>query len=229
MMLHRAISRMASLPLIALAVPGLLGAQGGEKVAGNVAILEKSGKRSADLAHAVVWLEGRNAPAARPSRRDIQTETKQFLPRVLVVPVGSTVGFPNHDPFNHNVFSISDDAAFDLGLYGRGETRVTEVRRAGIVRVYCNVHPRMSAFLVVRDNALFTQPAADGSWVVSDVPAGEYTLRVWHERGGESSRVVTVPPGGLDGVTLQLDARGYSYKPHLNKFGKPYDPEGRRY
>jgi plastocyanin len=229
MTLHRAISRMMVLSLVSLAAPALVGAQGGERVAGNVALLEKRGKRSTDLAHAVVWLEGRGAPAARPVRRDIQTETKQFLPRVLVVPVGSTVGFPNHDPFNHNVFSITEGAAFDLGLYGRGETRLTEVRQAGIVRIYCNVHPRMSAFLVVRDNAHVTQPAADGSWTLDAVAPGEYTLRVWHERGGESSRVLTVPPGGLQGISLELDARGYAYKPHLNKFGKPYDPEGRRY
>lgn len=229
MTLHRASSRLVVLGLVALAAPMRAGAQGGGSVTGNVVILEKSGKRSSDLAHAVVWLEGRGTQAARPVRRDIQTETKQFLPRVLVVPVGSTVGFPNHDPFNHNVFSITEGAAFDLGLYGRGETRLTEVRQAGIVRVYCNVHPRMSAFLVVRDNAHFTQPAADGSWTLGAVSPGEYTLRVWHERGGEASRVVTVSPGGLQAVSLQLDARGYAYKPHLNKFGKPYGPEGRRY
>lgn len=229
MTLHRAISRMVVLSVIGLAAPAQVGAQGGESVVGNVVILEKSGKRSTDLAHAVVWLEGRAARTARPVRRDIQTGTKQFVPRVLAVPIGSTVGFPNHDPFNHNVFSITEGAAFDLGLYGRGETRLTEVREAGIVRVYCNVHPRMSAFLVVRDNAHFTQPGADGSWALDGVSAGEYTLRVWHERGGESSLVVTVPPGGLQGVAVQLDARGYAYKPHLNKFGKSYDPEGRRY
>ena len=78
---------------------------------------------------------------------EISTAEKAFSPHVLVLPVGSTVAFPNHDPFNHNVFSLSEEQPFDLGLYGRGEARSIKLERAGIIRVYCNVHSQMSALL----------------------------------------------------------------------------------
>jgi hypothetical protein len=87
----------------------------------------------------------------------------------------------------------------------------------------------MSAFVVVRDNEWYTQPSADGTFRIARVPPGKYRIRVWHERGGEAEQEVTVPAGGLDGVALALDATGFKFKQHLNKFGKPYDNEGRRY
>ena len=202
-------------------------AQSGAEVKGNLAITEKRGKTATDVADAVVWLEG--GGAARPRKAEIATEKKKFLPRVLVVTTGSSVSFPNHDPFNHNVFSLSDEDPFDLGLYGRGETRIAQFSKPGIVRVYCNVHAQMSAFVVVRDTEWFTQPAADGSFRIGPVPAGKYRLRAWHERGGETSQDLEVPAAGLANVALELDASGFKFKPHLNKFGKPYDNEGRRY
>ena len=139
------------------------------------------------------------------------------------------MAFPNHDPFNHNVFSLSPEARFDLGLYGRGESKSTVLSRAGIVRVYCNVHPNMSAIVVVRDNPFYTQAAADGSFTIKDVPPGTYVLHAWHERGGETTRQITVPATGLDNAAVQLDARGYRFVQHLNKFGQPYTQQGRRY
>ena len=95
-----------------------------------------------------------------PVQAEIGTADKAFSPHVLVVPVGSTVSFPNHDPFNHNVFSLSEENPFDLGLYGRGETRSVRFTRPGIVRVYCNVHAQMSALVVVRDSPV-VRPAAE--------------------------------------------------------------------
>jgi hypothetical protein len=145
------------------------------------------------------------------------------------VPVGSTVSFPNHDPFNHNVFSLSEEQPFDLGLYGRGETRSVRFTRAGVIRVYCNVHAQMSALIVVRDGPHFAQPEGDGSFVLPQVPPGRYLLHAWHERAPELTQPLEVPPGGLADIELRLDARGYRFKPHLNKHGQPYPQEGRRY
>src|SRR5205085_7860224 len=132
-------------------------------------------------------------------------------PRVIVVPVGTTVNFPNLDPFNHNVFSSDSMNSFDLGLYGRGEAANHRFTRAGLVRVYCNIHPRMSGFVVVRDNAWFAQPGADGSFTIANVPPGTYTIKTWHERGGETSQQIRVPAGGLTGLQLSMDASGYAY------------------
>ncbi len=148
---------------------------------------------------------------------------------MVVTPVGSTVVFPNHDPFNHNVFSLSEENPFDLGLYGRGETREVRFARPGIVRVYCNVHAQMSAIVVVRDNPWFVQPSGDGAFALPSVPPGRYRLHVWHERAPEVTRDVEVPADGVAGLTVELDARGYQFKPHLNKFGQPYPQQGRRY
>src|SRR5712691_13360360 len=120
------------------------------RVAGRVTLLEKGGKSSPDLGAAVVYLEGSAAGgAARPVTVDIAINDKEFVPRVVVVPVGSTVRFVNHDPFDHNVFSASEGNAFDLGQYGRGEARGWTFATAGLVRIFCNVHPRMVAYVQV--------------------------------------------------------------------------------
>jgi plastocyanin len=197
---------------------------------GRLTLLEKGDKQAEDVGQAVIWLATKTpVPAPAPVRAEINTADKEFSPHVLVLPVGSTVTFPNHDPFNHNVFSLSEENPFDLGLYGRGETRTVKFSRAGIVRIFCNVHPQMSALVVVRENPYYSQPSSDGSFTIDGVPAGRYVLHAWHERASEVSRDLTVPVQASDALNLQLDARGYKFKPHLNKFGRPYPQQGRRY
>src|SRR3954470_572983 len=197
-------------------------------VRGRLTLLEKGNRPGDDVGTAVVWLEG-GGGRATPVQAEISSADKAFSPHVRVLPVGSTVAFPNHDPFNHNVFSLSEEDPFDLGLYGRGEARSVRFTRPGIVQIYCNVHAQMSAIVVVRDNSWYSQPQSDGTFSLASVPAGMYTLHAWHERVPEVTRQVQVPAGGLTDLTLALDARGYQFKPHLNKFGQPYPQQGRRY
>jgi plastocyanin len=201
----------------------------GVTVTGQVTLLDKGDRPPSDVGQAVLWLSGDQAPAGAPTTVEIATEDKQFVPRLIVVPRGSTVAFPNHDPFNHNVFSLSVEAPFDLGLYSRGQARSVVFARPGIVRVYCNVHAQMSAIVVVRDNPYFTQPSSDGSFTISGVPPGRYVFHVWHERAAEVTRDLEVPPAGIGDLHVELDARGYRFVPHLNKEGKPYRQQGRRY
>jgi len=198
-------------------------------VRGHLTLLEKGSRSGDDVGTAVVWLEGGPGDRRAPIQAEISTAEKAFSPHVLVVPVGSTVAFPNHDPFNHNVFSLSEEQPFDLGLYGRGEARSIRLERAGIIRVYCNVHSQMSALLVVRDGPYFVQPSGDGSFLLPTVPPGHYILHAWHERAPEVTRPLDVPAAGLTDVAIELDARGYRFKPHLNKYGQPYPQQGRRY
>jgi plastocyanin len=198
-------------------------------VSGRVTMLNKENQSGDDVGQAVIWL---NAPRGQPRpavTTDVGTSDKEFSPHLLVVPVGSTVSFSNYDPFNHNVFSLSEENPFDLGLYGRGEARSVRFEKPGVVRVYCNVHAQMSALVLVRDSPWYTQPASDGSFSLNSVPAGDYTLHAWHERAPEITRPLTVPPEGVERVGLELDARGYEFKPHLNKHGQPYPQQGRRY
>ena len=184
-------------------------------------IAEAGGKAASDVGNAVVYLEGR-APRGNPVHAEMTLDGRSFLPRVTVVPVGSTVVFPNRDPFNHNVFSLSEGNGFDLGLYGRGQKEEHRFRRAGVVTVYCNIHPKMVGFILVRDNAYFTQPGADGSFTIPDVAPGTYTLHLWFERASEATQEIVVPDGGLAGLDLTLDASGYRYVQHKNKYGQEY-------
>jgi len=191
------------------------------QVSGQVTVTEAGGRPASDVGNAVVYLEGRG-PRGTPVRVDVTLDGRSFSPRVVVVPVGSSVRFPNRDPFNHNVFSLSDPNDFDLGLYGRGESGEHRFRHPGLVRLYCNIHPQMSGFVVVRDNAYYTQPGADGSYTIPNVAPGTYTLHVWHERAPEVTREITVPPGGLTGQDAALDASAYHPVAHKNKFGQEY-------
>jgi len=193
------------------------------EVSGRIVILEKGNKPSPDLGDAVLYLEGSGltVAVARPVTVEIAITDKAYAPHVLVVPVGSAVRFPNHDPFNHNVFSQSEPNQFDLGLYGRGEAKSQTFANPGLVRVYCNVHPRMVAYIQVMGNRYYAQPGADGSFTMANVPPGQYRLHVWHER--VPAEVVTdITAGSGDALQITLDARGYRWEPHRNKYGKNY-------
>jgi plastocyanin len=217
------------LALAGLAVAVLAWVARPAEVTGRVTMLDKSDQGGDDVGQAVLWL---SRPAAQPRpavSTEIGTSQKEFSPHVLVVPVGSTVSFPNHDPFNHNVFSLSEENPFDLGLYGRGEVRSVRFDRPGLVRVYCNVHAQMSALVLVQDSPWYTQPSSDGSFSLGAVPPGTYTLHAWHERASEVSRPLEVPAEGLEALAVELDARGFQFQPHLNKHGQPYPQQGRRY
>jgi plastocyanin len=215
---------MAGLVLAAIA-----GAAPSAAVSGRVTMLDKENQPGDDVGQAVIWLSGVSTQPRPPVQTDMGNSGKEFSPHVLVVPLGSTVSFSNYDPFNHNVFSLSEENPFDLGLYGRGESRSVRFDKPGLVRVYCNVHAQMSAAVLVRDTPWYTQPATDGSFVLSGVPVGNYTLHVWHERAVEVTRPLTVPAEGVEQLEVELDARGHEFKPHLNKHGQPYPQQGRRY
>jgi plastocyanin len=212
-----------------LPVPASLAAQAGT-VSGRVSLTERGDRRAPDLGQAVLWLTGGHAPEGEPQTVEMATERKEFVPRLVVVPRGSTVAFPNHDPFNHNVFSLTPNATFDLGLYGRGEARQVTVQQPGVIRVYCNVHAQMRGLIVVQETALYTQPGSDGSFRLDQVPPGDYQLHAWHERGAaEVTRAVRVGASGANVGVLEIDARGYRFVQHRDKEGKSYSDRSRRY
>jgi plastocyanin len=204
-------------------------------VGGRVTVLEGEGRLAQDVGDAVVWLVPARVDtihAVEPRSVSIQTSDKEFRPHVVVVPAGSRVAFPNSDPFDHNVFSRTPEGAFDLGRYGRGRTRSTTLPQAGIIRVYCNIHAHMSAIVVVRDNPYYARPLADGSFTIRGVPPGTYTLHAWHERARAfRSRTIRVRGRRVRDVLVELDARGYEFVQHVNKYGQPYSRtrRGRRY
>jgi plastocyanin len=205
--------------------------QGQGVVSGQVAILERPGEVSEDLANTVVFLEPvttGKTKAPSPTNTTIALEKRQFSPRVRVIVEGSRIEFPNQDPWNHNVFSKSN-GGFDTGVFGRGKTKDQKFDQAGVYSLYCNVHPRMTAFVIALKTPYFTQAGADGRYSLANIPAGQYTLNVWHDRATLVTKEVTVPAAGLANLRTDLDARGYKFVQHKNKFGQVYTSTGERY
>ena len=188
---------------------------------GTVAVLEKDGKRAQDSDDAVVWVEGPKV-RVRPAGATVTMKSKAFVPRVTVVSVGGKVEFPNQDSIFHNVFSVSGENRFDLELYKKPKSGFKVFEQPGVVRIYCNIHPQMSGFVLVRDNPFWARVSADGSFSIPDVPAGTWVLKAWHERSGESAQTVHVTETGALQASFSLDASKYKRAPHKNKFGKDY-------
>lgn len=137
----------------------------------------------------------------RTMHGEITQEHEAFIPRVLPVTRGSTVDFPNADPFFHNVFSLSGAATFDLGRYPQGKSMSRTFSKAGLVKVYCHIHSQMTATILVLDHPYFAVPDLDGSFTLPNVPPGRYAIVGWHERVGERTAAVQVE----DGRTATID------------------------
>ncbi len=216
--------RLAMIGLLLTGVVGDLVAQG--VVAGRVVLLERNGRVSHDLGNAIVQLEPldviRRERNDAPAFAEIDMRSREFVPRVQLVRVGGRVGFPNSDPFSHNVFSNSALGAFDLGLYRSRVTRTSAFNRPGVYAIYCNIHARMVSFVVAVATPFVARVGRDGRFTIAGVPAGSYRIRAWHERAPELTRIQDIPALGVSDVALTLDARGYEEKPHPNKFGAPY-------
>lgn len=180
---------------------------------------------------AVIWLspvDPSELPPLTPGSFTLLQKDKVFSPHLLVVPVGSTVSFPNADPFFHNVFSLFDGRRFDLGLYESGSSRGIVFSREGVSYIFCNIHSEMSAVVISLTTPLFSVVNSHGAFHIKDVPDGEYDLHLWVEGLRQSvldqkTRRVNVTQGKLDLGEIHLDPPHHSQ--HLNKFGRPYDIE----
>lgn len=216
----------------ALLLPALLPVSvSAATVSGKVAFVSKRGQ-SPVVTETLVWLEpAARVAARRPATFQMVTRGKTLLPHVLAVPLGSTVEFPNDDPISHNLFSLSAGNNFDLGLYRRGAGKAYKFDKAGLVNVYCNVHPQMSAVIHVMTSPYYAFADAAGTYSLEDVPAGKYRLVAWNEQGGMSESPLEVSSGGqvTGAVALTLDSRNFRQQTHLNKEGKPYSPVTREY
>ena len=121
-----------------------------------------------------------------------------FLPHVLAVDAGAVVDFPNNDATYHNVFSLSKINKFDLGRYARGKSKSVRFDRPGVVRIFCDIHSHMSAFVLVFSHPYYSTAQADGRYRIDNIPAGTYTVSAWHEGDVRDTRTVTIPAQGGD-------------------------------
>jgi plastocyanin len=147
----------------------------------------------------VVYLEGAGPVASpdsgEPVTMQIEQQDRRFVPDLLVVPVGSTVLFPNMDPIFHNIYSLSKPKSFDLGSYDRGQTRRVVFPKPGIVEIYCHLHPNMAATVLVTSNRWFARPDSAGHFRIPNVPPGQYTVVAWHKSSGVFRKKITVEAG----------------------------------
>jgi plastocyanin len=157
-----------------------------------------------DRRRAVVYLE--TAPRGAfedrdPQRGRMDQRNETFLPNVLAVTVGTVVDFPNNDSTYHNVFSLSKPRRFDLGRYAKGRSRAVRFDRPGVVRVFCDIHSHMSAFIIVFNHRYFDTTDAEGRFRIDGIPPGTYSVAAWHDGATRETRTVTIPESG----TVELD------------------------
>ena len=161
-------------------------------------------KPLSELKNVVIFFSDLPATKPAPMQASIAQKDEQFAPHLVAVTAGSSVAFPNEDPFFHNVFSLSRGAAFNLGRYPSGSSRSKTFNRAGIIKVFCEIHSHMSAVIRVFDHGWFTVPGEDGTYSIEGVPPGDHTLVAWHERIGERRDRVTIRPGAAAQMNFTL-------------------------
>ena len=193
-------------------------------VSGSVELADADGAPRANRAWVLAFLEGPQLdPPYVHARANplISQSGRRFDPRVLPVTVGSVVEFPNDDTIFHNVFSLSKTAPFDLGVYEPGQSASVLMQRAGLVKVYCNIHPEMAASVVVLDNPWFALTDRTGAFVICGVPDGDYVLRGWNDMGAEARVPLALRGGRVHEARLELRETRRSLA-HSDKRGNPY-------
>jgi plastocyanin len=198
-----------------------------------------SGKESPGAAavySAVVWLSPVDHSLAasdhqqQPHQRPRLTQrNKSFEPHLLVVEVGTTIDFPNRDPFFHNVFSLFEGKRFDLGLYEGGATNSARFDRVGVSFLFCNIHPEMSAVVVAVNTPYYAISDRSGHASLANVPNGEYEVHVWAERGlpedlKKQTRTVNISSTNRTLPPIHLSDNPTTDTAHKNKYGQEYVP-----
>lgn len=162
---------------------------------------------SLEAAGAVVFLVAEGADSAPASMDTVLIDQREigFLPRVSPVRFGTTVLFRNSDPILHNVFSPpGPGAGFNLGTYPSPGVRGHRFAEPGVYAILCHVHPEMVAYVLVLATSLWTVVDRDGTFSLSDLPAGRYRLRVWQERTAPLEQEIQILAGRTTGVDLEL-------------------------
>jgi plastocyanin len=210
---------LACAVVVALCALGSAAPACAEPVLGTIKTRVRNG---AAAALPVIYAERLDAPAPiRPGTFTVEQKGKAFAPRVLAVPTGSSVSFPNQDAIFHNVFSLSPPQPFDLGLYRSGASKTRTFTEPAVYYVFCNIHPQMVAVLVVAPSAWIATAGPDGLWKL-DLPVGTYRITALSERASPTAVEVTIKAGANQVPAITLDESVAVITPHLNKYGKPY-------
>ena len=161
---------------------------------------------------AVVRVEGVPAEQAKTQMANAKAKkavmdqrNMKFVPTVLAIVVGATVDFPNSDTSWHNVFSKGGAKDFDLGLYPPGKSGSVTFEKPGVDRILCNAHPKMEAFVVVKEHPFFSVADKGGNYRIDGIPLGKYRVTVWHpELGTTEAGVELVRDGQVSDINFDL-------------------------
>lgn len=223
---RRSLASGALLALLLGAAPGWAADTGSGSVEGAVTLLRRKligGLReNYDRSGVVVYVTGFTSDAPKQVAL-LNQRDESFEPRVLPVVQGQSVSFPNQDPIYHNVFSVSPLATFDLGQYKATDTpRSVTFERAGLVPVYCNIHPQMLSYVVVLENDAFAVTLADGRFSIDGLPAArDLVLHAWIPGAPRVSQPLRVETGQTLAVELRLE-QTERVAPHKRKDGSEY-------
>jgi plastocyanin len=160
-----------------------------------------------DRLRSVVYLESAPREAFEqvdPAHAVMDQRNETFVPHLLAITTGTTVDFPNSDRLYHNVFSLSKTKTFDLGRYAAGRSQAVRFDRPGIVRVFCDIHSHMNAFILVFNHRFFSVSDADGRYRIDNIPPGTYNVVAWNEGLASEPRAAAVPDGGTTELDFQL-------------------------
>jgi plastocyanin len=215
---------VAAVGVLAAGLGATAAAQPAGRVVGTVKISEADGEPA--VADVVVYILGFNEPPT-DKVTTIAQKGRKFVPGLVAITLGEKVEFPNFDPFLHNVFSQSPPRKFDLGSFPKGETKQISFPEAGVVDVYCNIHPEMAATIIVLPNRRHTVAGPDGRFVIDGVPPGDWTVFAFVRRAKPVSARVSVKPGADATVDLTIVRGGEPA--HLNKYGEKYKDSGPTY
>lgn len=131
-------------------------------------------------------------------------QNAEFIPKVLPILKGTTVEIRNDDKIYHNVFSLSDSKPFNIGRRPKGEIVPQTFNNTGVVRVFCDIHSHMSAYIIVLDNPFFTVGGKDGNYTISNIPPGKYLVTAWHDNFNTNPVEVTIEAGEIKTVNFDL-------------------------
>ena len=199
-------------------------------VIGRVQVGSDKNEDTSGIVISLTPLNGAQAASLKqpPIHTVLRQKNKTFSPHLLVIPPGSTVEFPNRDPFFHNVFSLFEGKRFDLGLYESGTSRSVKFDRPGVSYIFCNIHPQMNAIVISLDTPYYSLAENSGSVRIAKVKPGEYLLQIWAEglssdEMGKLSRRITVSDEPVQLGVIQVPSIE-KLAQHKNKYGREYDP-----
>jgi len=195
------------------------------KITGTVKVFGKNFigdlKEKDDMSGVVIYLTGFETKPPKDVSNLIQ-QNKAFNPTLLPIVAGQTVSFPNRDGIYHNVFSVSPVKSFDLGQYKSTDPpKDITFDKAGLVPVFCNIHPQMISFVLVLENNAFGETDKEGKYVIPNVPPGRYTINAWKPKTQRMSNEIEVLPGQETVINFELK-EVEKMPPHKRKDGSNY-------